>query len=195
MASNRNKRPASDWDDCEPSKLDKKKAKKLLNKHPRPQVSKSRQPDPYLRESEEDVDSEGEMEVASTDKFDSSPFIIDITDDMCKFWQSEAHVLVGVQKFYANLEIRVTKSQKAAFIITNLRSLSGKPISFMQMDARLHLLTAILCKVPHALTKDLIEGIAQQVAKATHMTCWSAQMQETVPTMSVKIIWEGETIT
>ena len=131
------------------------------------------------------------MEVASTDQFDSSPFIIDITDDMCKFWQSEAHVLVGVQKFYANLEIKVTKSQKAAFIITNLRSLSGKPMSFMQMDARLHLLTAI----PHALTKDLIEGIAQQVAKATHMTCWSAQMQETVPTMSVKIIWEGETIT
>ena len=132
-------------------------------------------------------------------------FLIDVTDDMRKFWPMEAHVLIALQKFYSALEIRISKSskgqtlihplsQEAVFVISNLRSLSGKPITFLQMDARPFLLTAILCKVPHALTEELIEEFVPQISKAIRMTCWSPQLQETVPTMSVKIIWEGETI-
>ena len=75
-----------------------------------------------------------------------------------------------------------------------MRSLRGKPISFLQMDARQHFLTAILCKVPHALSEELLEEVVPEIAEATRLTCWSAQMQDVVPTMSVKILWRGDHI-
>ena len=195
MVGNGNKRLSSDYDEFEPTKLDKKKAKKLLVKqHPKPQVFKGRQPDPYFSETEGDIESEGKMEAVSDKDFDNSPFLIDITNDMKKFRPSEAHVLVALQRFYSKLEIRISKSWKgqslihplsndAMFILTNLSSLDSKPISFMQIDARLFLLTAILCKVPHAFTEDLIKEIVPQVAKAIRLTCSSTTLQKTVPTM------------
>ena len=55
-------------------------------------------------------------------------------------------------------------------------------------------MTAIICKVPHAVSNALIEEIVPNVAKATRLTVYSAQLDETVPTMSVKILWKEKTI-
>ena len=88
MSSNGKKRAASDSDEFEPSTVDKKKAKKQSKNTSKPSGSRGRQPDPDpLTESEDNEyeDSEGEMEVFSTQEFDRSPFMIDITDDMKRF--------------------------------------------------------------------------------------------------------------
>ena len=114
MASNGSKRPASDSDEFEPSKLDKKKAKKL-DKYPNPQVFKGRHSDPDLTDS--DVEGEGDMEVVQQADFDDAPFLIDVTDDMSKFWPMESHVLDALQKFYSGLEIRISKSSKGQTLI------------------------------------------------------------------------------
>ena len=143
----------------------------------------------------------------------SSPAFRPLTDSdnneykesMKRFWPTEAHVLVALTKFYAGLEIRVTKSWKgqtiihplsneASFVLTNMHCLQGKPIAFMQLEEKTHFVTAILCKVPHAVTDSLIEEIVPQVAKATRLTVYSSQLDETVPTMSVKILWKEKTI-
>ena len=116
--------------------------------------------------------------------------MLDITDDMKRFWPTEAHVLVALQKFYGGLEIRVTKSWKgqsiihplsneASFVISNMHCLNGKPIAFMRLEERTHFVTAILCKVPHAVSDALIEEIVPNVAKATQLTVYSAQLDET----------------
>ena len=113
--------------------------------------------------------------------------------------------MVGLQREYPKLDITVSKTWKGQslirplsndtqFLLYNMRSLRGKPIAFLQMDARQHFLTAILCKVPHALTEELLEEVVPEIAKATRLTCWSAQMQDVVPTMSVKILWRGDHI-
>ena len=97
-----------------------------------------------------------------------------------------------VGRSYPKLEITVTKtwkgqtlikplSNEAQFLLSNMRSLKSKPIAFLQMDARQNFLTAILCKVPHALSEELLEEVVQEIAKATRLNCWSYQLQEVVP--------------
>ena len=205
MASNGQKRAASDTDEFEPSNADKKKARKQNRNG-----AKGRQPDPDpLTDSEnneyDDSESEGDMEVVTNSDFDHTPFMFDITDDMKTFWPTEAHALVALQQFYGGLEIRVSKSWKgqtiihplsneASFVISNMHCLNGKPISFMKLDERTHFVTAILCKVPHAVTDALIEQIVPNVAKATRLTVYSSQLDEVVPTMSVRILWKEKTI-
>ena len=81
--------------------------------------------------------------------------------------------------------MRVTKSWKgqtiihplsneASFVITNMHCLNGKPIAFMRLEERTHFVTAIICKVPHAVSNALIEEIVPNVAKATRLTVYSA---------------------
>ena len=145
------------------------------------------------------------MEVVTNLDFDHTPFTLDITNDMKRFWPTKAHVLVALQKFYGGLEIRVTKSWKgqsiihplsneASFVISYMHCLNGKPIAFMRLEEPTHFVTAILCKVPHAVSDALIEEIVPNIAKATRLTVYSAQLDETVPTMSVKILWTEKTI-
>ena len=62
-------------------------------------------------------------------------------------------------------------SNEASFVISNMHCLNGKPISFMKLDERTHFVTAILCKVPHAVSDALIEEIVPNVAKATRLNC------------------------
>ena len=137
--------------------------------------------------------------------YDNSPFLIDLTDDMRKFWKSETDLMVALQREYPKLELTISKtwkgqtlirplSNESQFLIYNMRSLRGKPIAFLQMDARQNFLTAILCKVPHALSEELLEEVVPEIAKATRLTCWSFHLQQVVPTMSVKILWRGDTI-
>ena len=208
MASNGQKRAASDSDKFKPSSADKRKAKKQNKNASRTADAKGRQSDrDPITDSDngEFEESEGEMEVVSTHDFDPTPFMMDITDDMKRFWPTEAQVLVALTKFYAGLEIRVTKSWKgqtiihplsneASFILINMHCLQGKPIAFMQLEEKMHFVTTILCKVPHAVTDSLIKEFVPQVAMATRLTVYSSQLEETVPTMLVKILWKERTI-
>ena len=137
--------------------------------------------------------------------YDNSPFLIDLTDDMRKFWKSETDLMVALQREYPKLELTISKtwkgqtlirplSNESQFLIYNMRSLRGKPIAFLQMDARQNFLTGIFCKVPHALSEELLEEVVPEIAKTTRLTCWSSHLQQVVLTMSVKILWRGDTI-
>ena len=111
-----------------------------------------------------------------------TPFLIDLTDDMRKFWRSETDVVVALRREYPKLDITVSKTWKgqtlirplsndSQFLLYNMHSLRGKPIAFLQMDAWHNFLTAILCKVPHALSEELSEEVVPEIAKATRLTC------------------------
>ena len=141
--NNPNKRPAgSDTDEYEPSKADKKKSRKSQKKPPG--QGKSHQPSPTFSESEyddyetEDGElTEGEMDVVNTEQrvdYDNSPFLIDLTDDMRKFWRSETDVVVALRREYPKLDITVSKTWKgqtlrrplsnvSQFLLYNMRSL------------------------------------------------------------------------
>ena len=96
-----------------------------------PGQGKSHQPDPTLSGSEyeyedyetENEESEGEMDVVNTERvdYDNSPFLIDLTDDMRKFWGSETEVMVGLQREYPKLDITVSKTWKGQTLMRRYR--------------------------------------------------------------------------
>ena len=158
---------------------------KMDNEHIESVVA-SHQPDPTFFGSEYDYYetedgelTEGEMYVVNTEQrvyYDNSPFLIDLTNDMRKFWRSETDVMVTLQREYPKLDITVSKTWKgqtlirplsndSQFLLYNMRSLRGKPIAFLQMDAWQNFLTAILCKVPHALSEQLLEEVVPELRR------------------------------
>ena len=83
------------------------------------------------------------------------------------------------------------ENHKAAETLSNLKSLYGKSIRFVQMDPSKKITTALLLRVPHPITPSDVMELVPEIKDASRLTVWNAETMTTVETRSLKIQWDG----
>ena len=145
-----------------------------------------------------------EMEVTHP-KLSLNPFVICLTEEYLKIWNSEAPVLMELQRHHSRLEVVIRRSlrgqslltpstERAAAALASMDMLAGKKIKFFQLGDKPKAVNAILIRVPTYLPEDLLLSASPNLLSVTRMTKWSPAKQEVVATTTVKVLWSGKSI-
>ena len=114
--------------------------------------------------------------------------------------------LVHLTKSFKTLKITKRKSStgrniiqaldsRSAQALVDIKSLFGKEIRFIKLDAAKKTMTATIMKVPHPITPADVMDIVPQIKKAERMTVWYQENKCLIETRTIKIDWERKILT